>query len=79
MDQKAGEQTMSEQRKTRSSVAAPERAEETGSASRADTTSENYCNPLMAGLVCGAYSSICIATELWYVMKVHLGKNKATK
>ena len=34
---------------------------------------------LMAGLVCGAYSSICIATELWYVMKVHLGKNKATK
>ena len=35
--------------------------------------------PLMAGLVCGAYSSICIATELWYVMKVHLGKNKATK
>ena len=35
--------------------------------------------PLMAGLVCGAYSSICIATELWYVMKVHFGKNKATK
>ena len=34
---------MSEQRKTRSSVAAPERAEETGSASRADTTSQNYC------------------------------------
>lgn len=32
--------------------------------------------PLMAGLLCGAYSSICIATELWYVMKVHLGKNK---
>lgn len=35
--------------------------------------------PLMAGLLCGAYSSICIATELWYVMKVHLGKNKIEK
>ena len=34
----------------------------------------DFSLPLMAGLVCGAYSSICIATELWYVMKVHLGK-----
>ena len=39
----------------------------------------DFSLPLMAGLACGAYSSICIATELWYVMKVHLGKNKATK
>ena len=39
----------------------------------------DFSLPLMAGLVCGAYSSICIATELWYVMKVHLGKYKATK
>ena len=29
----------------------------------------DFSLPLMAGLVCGAYSSICIATELWYVMK----------
>ena len=29
-----------------------------------------FALPLMAGLICGAYSSICIATELWYVMKV---------
>jgi SecD/SecF fusion protein len=35
--------------------------------------------PLMAGMICGSYSSICIATELWYVMKVHLGKNKVTE
>ena len=35
-----------------------------------------FALPLMAGLICGAYSSICIATELWYVMKVHLGKKK---
>ena len=39
----------------------------------------DFSLPLMAGLVCGAYSSVCIATELWYVMKVHFGKNKATK
>ncbi len=39
----------------------------------------DFSLPLMAGLVCGAYSSICIATELWYVMKVHVGKNKVTK
>ena len=39
----------------------------------------DFSLPLMAGLVCGAYFSICIATELWYVMKVHFGKNKATK
>lgn len=35
-----------------------------------------FALPLMAGLICGAYSSVCIATELWYVMKVHLGKAK---
>ena len=35
-----------------------------------------FALPLMAGLLCGTYSSICIATELWYVMIVHLGKNK---
>ncbi len=38
-----------------------------------------FALPLMAGMICGAYSSICIATELWYVMKVHLGKNKITE
>lgn len=37
-----------------------------------------FALPLMAGLICGAYSSICIATELWYVMKVHLGKKKVS-
>ena len=39
----------------------------------------DFALPLMAGLVCGAYSSVCIATELWYVMKVHFGKNKITE
>lgn len=37
-----------------------------------------FALPLMAGLICGAYSSICIATQLWYVMKTRLGnKDKA--
>ncbi len=36
-----------------------------------------FALPLMAGLICGAYSSICIATELWYVMKVRFGKKEA--
>lgn len=29
-----------------------------------------FALPLMAGLVSGAYSSICIATQLWYALKV---------
>lgn len=29
-----------------------------------------FALPLMAGLVCGAYSSICIATQIWYVLKI---------
>lgn len=36
-----------------------------------------FAMPLMAGLICGAYSSICIATELWYVMKVRFAKKEA--
>ncbi len=38
-----------------------------------------FALPLMAGLLCGAYSSICVATELWFEMKLHLGKNKITE
>jgi len=29
-----------------------------------------FALPLMAGLICGAYSSVCIATQFWYVLKV---------
>lgn len=29
-----------------------------------------FALPLMAGLICGAYSSVCIATQLWYMLKV---------
>lgn len=29
-----------------------------------------FALPLMGGLICGAYSSVCIATQIWYVLKV---------
>lgn len=35
-----------------------------------------FALPLMVGLICGSYSSIFIATELWYIMKLHVGKNR---
>ena len=38
-----------------------------------------FALPLMVGLVSGTYSSIFIATSLWYVMKLHFGKNKLAK
>ena len=34
-----------------------------------------FALPLMIGLICGSYSSIFIATQLWYGMKVR-GKKK---
>ncbi|MGN0140843.1 MAG: protein translocase subunit SecD [Roseburia sp.] len=40
------------------------------------TSIREFSIPLLAGLICGAYSSVCISTELWYLMKVHLGKKK---
>ena len=33
-----------------------------------------FALPLMVGIVCGAYSSVCITGALWYVMKPKLGK-----
>ena len=29
-----------------------------------------FALPLMAGLICGSYSSVCIATQFWYVLKL---------
>jgi len=40
---------------------------------------KEFALPLMVGLICGAYSSIFIATELWYVMKVKIKSKKAMK
>lgn len=43
------------------------------------TSIREFALPLLVGIICGTYSSICIATELWYVMKVHLKGKKAAK
>ncbi len=43
------------------------------------TSIREFALPLMVGLICGSYSSIFIATELWYVMKLHLGKTRLIK
>ncbi len=40
------------------------------------STIREFALPLLAGVICGTYSSICIATELWYVMKTKLGSKK---
>ena len=35
-----------------------------------------FALPLMVGVVCGAYSSVCITGSLWYVMKTKIGGKK---
>lgn len=39
-------------------------------------TIKDFSLPLMVGLISGSYSSICVATQLWYVFKRKVGKNK---
>lgn len=33
-----------------------------------------FALPLMVGIICGAYSSVCITGALWWVMKAKIGK-----
>lgn len=35
---------------------------------------KEFALPLMVGIVCGAYSSVCITGALWYVMKIKMEK-----
>ena len=35
-----------------------------------------FAMPIMVGIVCGAYSSVCVTGPLWYVMKTKLGGKK---
>ena len=37
----------------------------------------DFAIPLMAGIICGAYSSVCITGTLWYTMKRKFAKKKA--
>ena len=34
---------------------------------------KEFAAPLMVGIACGTYTSICITGALWYVMKTKLG------
>ena len=36
-----------------------------------------FALPLMVGVVCGAYSSVCITGSLWYVMRTKIGGKAA--
>ncbi len=40
------------------------------------TSIREFAMPLMAGIICGAYSSVCITGALWYVFKVKFAKKK---
>lgn len=35
-----------------------------------------FALPLMAGIVCGAYSSVCLAGAMWYLMKTKIAKKE---
>ncbi len=35
---------------------------------------KEFALPLMVGIICGAYSSVCITGALWYIMKTRLEK-----
>ncbi len=36
----------------------------------------DFALPLMVGLISGSYSSVCVATQLWFEFKRKIGKNK---
>lgn len=38
---------------------------------------KEFAAPLMIGIICGAYSSVCITGTLWYIMKTKIGKKTA--
>lgn len=40
------------------------------------TSIKEFALTLMCGIVCGAYSSVCITGPLWYMFKTKLGKNE---
>lgn len=40
------------------------------------TSIKEFALTLMCGLICGAYSSVCITGPLWYLLKTKAGKNE---
>lgn len=43
------------------------------------TNIREFALPLMVGIVCGGYSSVCLAGALWYVMKTKIGNKERVK
>lgn len=43
------------------------------------TSVREFALPLMVGIVCGAYSSVCVTGALWYLMKTKIKKGTAKK
>ena len=41
------------------------------------TSIKEFTLPLMVGLVCGAYSSVCITGAVWFALTKKFGKKKA--
>lgn len=40
------------------------------------TSIRDFALPLMVGIICGAYSSVCLAGSLWYVLRVRFAPKK---
>ena len=38
-----------------------------------------FALPLIAGIICGTYSSICLASAFWYVLRTKIVKKEAAK
>lgn len=43
------------------------------------STIKEFAIPLLVGVIVGTYSSICLATQLWYVMKIKFNKSSGQK
>ena len=41
------------------------------------TSIKEFALPLMVGILCGTYSSVCLAGAIWYMLKTKLVKKKA--
>ena len=40
------------------------------------TSIRDFALPLMVGIVCGTYSSICLAASMWYVLRTKFAPKK---
>ena len=40
------------------------------------TSIRDFALPLMVGIICGAYSSICLAGSLWYILRIKFAPKK---